>query len=486
MAGGFDAGCPAGSVDGAESEQGVSSIDMAVSAAAVLFTVLAVVATAWARTIAPFVWPPLFLGGCAQLLLEGFYWQFAPVYLLIPLSLLLIFPANQVAGARRVVLIAGRVGAAVLAVAAVIATALPPVPTLPEPSGPHPVGSMIFRWVDAERPETATPAVDDRRNVIVQAWYPAATTGGRQYLYLDGYDRLPERVSLIPAPIMRGYHLIDSHAYADVPINAERDRWPVVVFSPGYGAPRAFYTSLVVDLASRGFVVLAVDHPYESAVTELADGTIATTEPDVPADEPESTRYMSDQLELRTADLRFVIDQLTRPDAIDPAFAAHLDTGHIAAIGHSFGGAAAAAALAYDPRIRAAANIDGTLYGDLPTRSLTGPFLLVESDRAETGHSQRYIDGNATLLTNLRAPGYRFELADANHYSFTDVPLFLSGPAHFVAARFIGGSRGPGPTQRATNDILAAFLSEPLGGAPADVTAAARGHQGIEGGPVAG
>ncbi|TLF82478.1 alpha/beta hydrolase family protein [Nocardia cyriacigeorgica] len=464
----------------------MSSIDMAVSAIAVLFAVLALVASGWARTIAPFVWPLLFLGACAQLLLEGFYWQFAPVYLLIPLSLLLVLPAHRPEGRRRVLLIAGRVGAAVLAVAAVLATALPPVPALPEPTGPHVVGSTIFRWVDADRPETATPAAEDRRNVVVQAWYPAQWAGGRQYLYLDGYDRLPDRVTLIPAQIMRGYHLIDSHAYADAPISTARERWPVVLFSPGYGAPRAFYTSLVVDLASRGFVVLAVDHPYESAVTELADGTIATNNQDVPAEEPESNRYMSTQLDLRTADLRFVVDQLTRPDAMDPEFAAHLDTEHIAAIGHSFGGAAAAAALAHDPRLRAAANIDGTLYGDLPTRSLPGPFLLIDSDRAETGHSQRYLDGNATLLANLRAPGYRFEIADANHYSFTDVPLFLSHPARFVASRFIGGSRGPAATQHATNDLLTAFLNEPLGGEPADVTAAARQHRGIEGGAVGG
>ncbi|MBF6425779.1 hypothetical protein IU440_13885 [Nocardia cyriacigeorgica] len=464
----------------------MSSIDMAVAAIAVLFAVLAVVAHRWARTIAPFVWPPLFLGACAQLLLEGFYWQFVPVYLLIPLSLALVLPANRLEGRRRVALIAGRVGAGVLAVSAVCATALPPVPTLPEPTGPHTVGSTIFRWVDPSRPETATAAVDDHRNVVVQAWYPAEWGGGRQYLYLDGDDRLPDRVSLIPAPIMRGYHLIDTHAYADVPISTQRERWPVVLFSPGYGAPRAFYSSLVVDLASRGFVVLAVDHPYESAVTELADGTIATTVREAPADEPAASDYMSAQLDLRTADLRFVIDQLTRPEPMNPEFAAHLDTEHIAAIGHSFGGATAAATLAHDPRIRAAANIDGTLYGDLSTRSLTRPFLLLESDRAETGHSQRYLDGNATLLANLRAPRYRFELAEANHYSFTDVPLFLSGPARFVAAQFIGGSRGPAATQHAVNDILAAFLSEPLGGDPADVTAAARQHEGVDGGPVRG
>ncbi|WP_280220668.1 hypothetical protein [Nocardia neocaledoniensis] len=41
----------------------------------------------------------------------------------------------------------------------------------------------------------------------------------------------------------------------------------MVLFSPGYGAPRAFYSGLVADLASRGLIVLAPDHPNEVAVT---------------------------------------------------------------------------------------------------------------------------------------------------------------------------------------------------------------------------
>src|SRR5437016_5445335 len=30
------------------------------------------------------------------------------------------------------------------------------VPVLPEPSGPHKVGSEVFRWTDSQRPETLT------------------------------------------------------------------------------------------------------------------------------------------------------------------------------------------------------------------------------------------------------------------------------------------------------------------------------------------
>ncbi|MGW4634853.1 alpha/beta hydrolase family protein [Nocardia sp. NPDC004415] len=245
--------------------------------------------------------------------------------------------------------------------------------------------------------------------------------------------------------------------------------------------PRAFYTSLLNNLTSRGFVVLAVDHPYESALTELADGTIATTVENFPADDPDGVRFMTERLETRTADLRFVLDQLEHPETLG-LLATHIDPAAITAIGHSLGGASALATLSVDPRVQAAANIDGTLYGPLPDHTLTRPVLLVESDHSETGHSQRYLDGNATLLDHLTAPGFRYEISEANHYTFTDAPQFLATPARFLLTRFLGGTRGPTETQHATNDLLTPFLT----GQHAAIPATAATHPGITGGPIPG
>jgi hypothetical protein len=138
----------------------------------------------------------------------------------------------------------------------------------------------------------------------------------------------------------------------------------------------------------------------------------------------------------------------------------------------------AALALSRDPRLRAAINIDGTLYGELPNQRLTRPFMLIESDHAESGHGERYIVGNQRLLNNLAAGGYRFQIKHANHYSFTDAPLLLAPPARFVLSRLIGGGRGAAQTQQATADIVSAFLQD---SGPA---AAAARYRGVEGGEV--
>ncbi|WP_405167297.1 hypothetical protein OG203_20755 [Nocardia sp. NBC_01499] len=466
-------------------------MDVLLALGVIAFAVSTVASRRIARRVAPVALPVLLVGCVVQWLIEGFYWQVVPTYVLIGAAAGLVvaqlkWPGDAaVSRVRRLPMALARGVVGLLVVPAAIAWLVVPVPDLPRPTGPYAVGTEIFRWVDRDRPETATDSAEDRRNVVVQAWYPAdpAARGGRSE-YLDGLNRLPKNITMLPRCLMRGYHRIDTHGRTEVSINADRARWPVVLFSPGYGAPRAFYTGLIADLASRGFVVLAVDHPYEVAVTELADGTIATPRQHFLDNDPDESRYMSGQLDVRAADLRFVVDQLLRPDTMGPRLSGHLDTDHVAAIGHSFGGATAAAALAGDPRLKAAANIDGTLYGSLPQQTLTKPFLLVQSDHAETGHSDQFLTGNGALLDRMRAPGFRYEIEEANHYSFTDAPRFLADPARFLAAQLIGGSRGPRETQRATNDILAAFLQEPLGAGPADPDVAAARYRDIHGGRV--
>lgn len=417
----------------------------------------------------------LLVAGCvAQAWLEGFYWQFLPVYVVLALLLVRPRPGWRVHAVR---------ACRMTAVAALAASwVFLPVPELPAPRGPYAVGTEVYRWVDAARPEPATDAPDDLRNLVVQAWYPAARgTTGMHSAYIDGLGRLPDFVSVVPRAAMAQYGRIDTHAVVEAPVAADRRRWPVVLFSPGYGAARAFYTTLVTDLASRGFVVLAVDHPYEAAVTQLADGRLAMPVEHFAADDPDRTAYMSEHLEIRAADLRSVLDRVTRPGGLGP-LSERLDRDRIAAIGHSFGGAAAVALMAGDGRIKAAANIDGTLYGTLAERRLDRPFLLIESDHGETGHSALYLRGNGRLIANLRAGGERYQITGANHYSFTDAPLLVAPPVRWLAAWLLGGSRGPVQTLHATNDIVTAFLQ---GGSPADVRAAASRYPRIAGGAVA-
>ncbi len=414
----------------------------------------------------------------AQYALKGFTWQFVSGYLLLAATAL---PVRRAGAAVRV---AGAAGLAVLILAALAPWGLLPAPVLPQPQGPHPVGEQVFRWVDASRDEAATPDPGDRRNVVAQAWYPAAVGGGagQRAPYMDGMGRPPGPVMAFPPFVFRRFGETDTHSKAKAPISTAHRLWPVVLFSPGYGAPRAFYTGLASGLASRGYVVLVLDHPYEAAVTQLADGRVVG-----PVEHygrgAERSAYMEEQIPVRVADLRFVLDQLTRPGVMGPQLAGRLDASRVAAIGHSFGGATAVLAASEDPRIRAVADIDGMLYGPVRGEALQGPLLLLESDHDGTGFRARYVEATEAVLSQVPAGGWRYAIGGANHFSFTDSDFFFSPPGRWAVARVMGGERGAAATQQAAIDILDAFLREPLKGEPADVDAVAARYDGVRGGP---
>ncbi|MET0281521.1 MAG: dienelactone hydrolase family protein [Steroidobacteraceae bacterium] len=417
-----------------------------------------------------------------QWMLCGFTWQDLPLYLLLALSAL---PPLRSGAALRWI---GRLGMVAIAASGIGVWVLPAVPELPPPDGRHAVGTRIYRWTDVSRDEPRTADGSDRRSVIAQAWYPAPhredSGRGARLPYIDGTDRMPAHVSAMPGFMLRRYGQIDTHADAEAPLAAGDRPWPVVIFSPGFGAPRAVYTGLATRLASRGFVVFALDHPYESGVTELPDGRVVGTQ-EPARDDPERIHYMTDQQVVRTADIRFVIDQLARPEAILPPLQkGSIEASKVAVIGHSFGGAVSAMALSEDPRVVAAANIDGTPYGELPGRQLTRPFLLLQSDLAESPHGELFHNGNGKLLANMTAPGFRYEIKRANHFSFTDAPFFFATPGRWLLAQVMGGERGPAATQQATADILEAFLSGPLTGVHVDLAATAARYPDVLGGPV--
>jgi dienelactone hydrolase len=454
-----------------------------------LLLLAAVLALAAWRLIAP-AWRPRLriaaaglglLLAAAQWALCGFTWQDLPAWLLLALSALP--PVRSGAVLRWT----GRLGLIAIAVACIGVWMLPAVPTLPPPDGRYAVATQVYRWTDPARDEPHTADPKDRRSVIAQAWYPTTRgehPGSARLPYIDGTDNMPGQVSVMPGFLLRRYGQIDTHAEAMAPLAPGDRPWPVVIFSPGYGASRAVYTGLATRLASRGFVVFVLDHPYESAVTQLPDGrVVGTIEPGFGT--PGRVHYMTDQQVVRTADIRFVIDQLARPGALSPPLrGGRINAAKVAVIGHSFGGAVSAMAMSEDPRVVAAANIDGTPYGDLPDRKLTRPFLLLQSDLAESPHGDQFLNGNGKLLATMTAPGFRYEIRHANHFSFTDAPFFFAPPGRWLLAQAMGGERGPAATQQAAANILAAFLSGPLTGKPGDPAATAALYPDISGGPV--
>ena len=413
-----------------------------------------------------------------QLFMEGYYWQYVPGYLLILVMVMLTFFLKENTGKLKIRLL--RFTLVLLLLASIVPWAIfLPIPTLLKPQGNYPVGTRIFRWVDVDRFEHITSDPHDKRNVVVQAWYPTEENAkGTHSPYLDGMNQLPEQIGPLPRRLLDHYDQINTYGILNAPISKAQHQWPVVIFLTGNVASRAFYTGLIAGLAGHGYVVLAIDHPYEAMITQLADGTIATTIENHSNDAPDLTNFMKGRLDIRIADVKFVLNQLANPKAGPDPFLVALDLNRIVIAGHSLGGATAGAAMASDSRLKAAANIDGTLYGELPKPTGPRPFLLIESNKEESERFLRYENGNQRFFKQFGG-GYRYEIPEADHYSFTDAPLLLAPPTRFLAGAVLGFGHIPTKTHRATIDLLNAFFQGVLNNKSADLDSVANRYQGI-------
>ena len=261
-------------------------------------------------------------------------------------------PRLAVAGATLVALgVAGTAGAA---------WALPPM-SVPTPSGPHAVGVATHVWTDPSRDAHGGTAPGQVRSLPVTVWYPAAHSG-------PGSAYLPNAASAaaLTGALAQQYGmpplLFDSlnraRSTATEKASPADGSFPVVIASPGFNSTRWFFTSWAEELASNGIVVIALDHPYDAAATELADGSIAYDDLRTTGDDAADQALADQWAGIRAADIRAVIDTLEGSASDAPELAA-ADRTRIIAAGHSAGGAAAIEAARLDRRITGVVDIDG-------------------------------------------------------------------------------------------------------------------------------
>ncbi|MBM2618316.1 hydrolase [Actinoplanes sp. LDG1-06] len=295
--------------------------------------------------------------------------------------------------------------------------------TLPAPTGPLPIGTVSLHLVDPSRPDPWVPA-EKHRELMAQIWYPAATVRG-----YPRADWVSPQIAARMAPPGSGAVLPVTHGHTGAP--AAAGRHPVVLWSPGLGMERTASTALVEELASHGFVVVTVDHTHDANFVEFPDGRLATLaipEPQTPAEEQ---AMIAKALAVRVADTRFVLDRLTaiarghNPDAarrpLPQGLRDTLDLTRIGMAGHSLGGATAAEILRVDRRVRAGANLDGTLFGRVLTTGLRRPFLMLGAAHDGPDQDETW----PQMWDRLRGPRYWLELGDTAHLSFTDLQTLL-------------------------------------------------------------
>jgi pimeloyl-ACP methyl ester carboxylesterase len=277
-------------------------------------------------------------------------------------------------------------------------------------------------------------------------------------------------------------------------VAADDSPYPVLLLSPS-GFPPLLLSAIAEELASYGFMVVGVNHTYETAVTAFADGRVVPMNPAAiggalgpqTGSHDDVFRQRASVCEYKAADLASVADQLERLNS-DPAerLAGRLDLGRFAALGHSFGGNAALEWCRTDQRCRAAVNLDGALWSDVGRVGLDRPALQVLAEHGEFAvaaedavkagaaptvdwfEAEKAITLGGWRTVQQRAqPGYTAQIGGATHLSFMDVPFLPLTDESIVKPALDATKIKPQRMWRITCDLLLAFFARHLNGAAA-------------------
>ncbi|PMD21927.1 hypothetical protein NA56DRAFT_702902 [Hyaloscypha hepaticicola] len=229
---------------------------------------------------------------------------------------------------------------------------------LPRPSGPYQLTLNVSELIDTSRKDP---------------WGMDPTTYRR--LMISRFDPLPQDTC----------YRNEKVPYMSPTISSAEDTF----FAP-YGVPAGIFASL-----EMGFTVITLDHPFDTDIVEFPDGFIAYGG-NVNFSDINSIYHT---LDIRMNDISFVLDTLGfQYDATQNASAL--------IFGHSFGGAAAAAGMLNDTRLRGGVNLDRELFGGVINAGLGRPCI-----------------NQSFILFGAEGHNRELELRNASHNTFTDLPL---------------------------------------------------------------
>ena len=388
---------------------------------------------------------------------EGYRWQMIPLYVLT--LLLALCSLTKILGTNDWKPIASYLTILLVALATALPTLLP-IPHIPTPSGPYKVGTRIYEMIDESRKELYS-GKDEPRRIMIQIWYPADVKPTDQLApWMENAEIFAPAIATyieLPSFFMDHLALTNIPAYKDADVASADETFPVIFFSHGWNGFNAQNAGQALELASRGYVVIGVQHTYGAVTTVFPDGTIAPNNPKAlpeRGDEPnyeEVARILVDQW---AGDMSFLLDQLTVwNEAKENPFFEKLDLSRVGAYGHSTGGGAAIQFCGTDSRCKALLGMD--------------PFMRpVSAQVIENGVSQpsffmfsqgwaELVDSKNNQLFDLFRPNVTdskgaISINGTKHYDFSDLPLLSP-----IAPQL--GLKGPLNGPRVT-EIVNAYL----------------------------
>lgn len=428
-------------------------------------------------------------------LFEGLRWQMIPAYLL---TLLFLFQSIRLIKNhqnlydykdRKWLRIVGRVSSILLLIVSGVLASILPVFDLPEPTGPHIVGTTTFMLEDSTRQEIITEDPDDHRRLMVRTWYPSddVKSDVNQMEYMHPFEARHFAMKYgLPAFTLNHLRHIETYAYENLSVSDQESTFPVLIFSHGYNVPPASYAAFLTEIASQGYIIFAVNHPYQSVATVFSDGKKVSFDSQYESRNFENVweqiveleeqfwaagsdsakrdiiREISDlypnaeMMRKWAADLSFVIDELEEINSqTNNRFYGKLNLDKIGAFGHSAGGATAGQLMLTDPRIKAGINWDGAQWADMIDSTLHQPFLRIEAVR----DSAMFAPNDLIFHNSSESVLYDVKVNGIGHSNFSDIPFLI--PVRTINE---AGEMDPYRATKLITDYSIAFFNKYLRG----------------------
>lgn len=291
-------------------------------------------------------------------------------------------------------------------------------------NGTYGVGLSIMALTDTSRQDPFAPTPQPRQ-VVVSAFFPTAMARDCDWHLVPYMSNATAAVvtqqsqPYIPNGTLESIRLTtctpkQPHVHFQDPSDDHgKLGTPLILFSPGMGNPRLEYSAMAQAVASHGYVVVTIDHPYDASVVEFPDGHL------VLAANITSLEQIAFDVQVRAADASFVLTQLGKAEIQEqllPKGLTNLNTRRAAMFGHSLGGATTASAMLNDSRIVGGVNLDGTLFGPVIDQGLKDPLILWRHDVNESDPTWQGIWPHLDWKQNLL-------LLNSTHGTFTDLPV---------------------------------------------------------------
>ncbi|MBK1810797.1 hypothetical protein JHL18_09125 [Clostridium sp. YIM B02505] len=331
----------------------------------------------------------------------------------------------------------------------------------PKPFGSFVVGVTQMDFLDEGRKGVFDFAKDELRKIPARIYYPADSNENKEH---ESYVTKEEAIAAKKGSL--GLISIDSlniktHCFTDVKISSKQKNYPVIFFNHGYFSYSSQNTVLCSDLASCGYIVVSLGHPYESSAVRYKDGKVIEANKELfnefkktmSKDNKEKFKNLlknvySDaevvsaseafyenfkgttvwnNIKIWADDTRFVADELYKlndgkiPSMFEGRLNLELGFG---ITGHSYGGCTAAQVCLEDERFKCGINLDAPTYGEYRDKDIKKPFMVLGSYLIE--------NCSRTIYLNNSEDSYAFIINKTEHMDFTDYVFF----AH--QTRFLG------------------------------------------------